>query len=84
MSPFGKFFFLARKNTRFLINSGHKTVAAIMSDFGRGGFHCGWGGVGYGITMLTMEALGNVGGQVYGFRGGGKGERNGRQRDDHR
>ena len=30
--------------------------------FGRGGFCCGGGGCGYGITILTMEAVGNGGG----------------------
>ena len=34
--------------------------------------------------MLTMEAVGNGRGvQVEGYGGGRKGERNGRQRDDH-
>ena len=39
---------------------------------------------GYGVTMPMVEALGiGRGGQVEGLGGGGKGERNGRQWDDH-
>ena len=41
MFPVGQDDFLAIKNTEFLIRSGHKKAAAIVSDFGRGGFHCG-------------------------------------------
>ena len=43
------------------------------------------GGYRYGDRMLTMEAVGiRRGGIVDVFRGGGKGERNGWQRYDHR
>ena len=85
MFPVGEANFLARKNNGFLINSGHKTAAAIVSDFGRGGFRCGGGGCGYGVTMLTMEAVRNGGGgRVEGFSGSRKDERNGRQQDDNR
>ena len=71
-------------NTGFSSHSGHKTAAAILSDFGRGGFGYGGGGCGDGITMLTVEAVGiGGGGRFEGLRGGEKGERNGRQRDDH-
>ena len=55
-----------------------------MSYLGRGGFGSGgrWGG--YGVTMLTMDVVENGGGgRVEVFGGGGKGERNGRQRDCH-
>ena len=42
------------------------------------------GECGYGIVMLTMEAVVNDrGGRVEGYGGGGKGEINGMQRDDH-
>ena len=76
--------FFSEKNTAFPINSGHKTAAAIVSYFGRGGFSCGRGGCGYRVTMLTMQTVGNGGGgRVEGLSGGGKGERNGRQRDDN-
>ena len=40
---------------------------------------------GYGVTMPMVEAVGiDGGGRVEGIVGGGKGESNGRQRDDHR
>ena len=40
---------------------------------------------GYDITMLMVEAVVIGGGErVEGLGGGGKGERNGRHRDDHR
>ena len=43
------------------------------------------GECGYGVTMLTMEVVGNGGGgKVEGFSGGEKGERNGRQWGDNR
>ena len=43
------------------------------------------GGCGHGITMLMVEAVGiSGGGRVEGLGGGGKSERNGRHRDDHR
>ena len=36
------------------------------------------------LPMLMVEAVGiSGGGRVEGLRGGGKGERNGRHRDDH-
>ena len=42
-------------------------------------------GCGYGVTMLTMEAVGNGGKEkVEGFGGDGKGEINGRHQYDHR
>ena len=44
MSLVGEAIFLARKYG-FLSHSDHKTAAAIVSDFGRGGFGCGGGGV---------------------------------------
>ena len=76
MTPVGEANFLARKKL---------AAAAIVSDFGRGEFHWGVGGCGYGVTMLMMEVVGNDGGgRVEGFKGGGKGERNGRQRGDNR
>ena len=44
----------------------------------------GRGGCNYGVIILMMEAFGNGGGgRVEVFRGVGKGERNGRQRDNH-
>ena len=71
--------FFVKKN-RFSRLSGHKTAAAIVSDFGLGGLGCG-----HGITMLIMEAVGiGGGGRVEGLGGGRKGKRNGRHRDDHR
>ena len=77
--------FLARKKTGSLIDSSHKIAATIVSDFGRDGFSFGRGVCGYGVKMPTMEAAGNGGGgQVEGFRGVGKGERNGRKRYDNR
>ena len=42
--PVGKANFFCDKNTGFLINSGHKIAAAIVSDFWRGGFRCDGGG----------------------------------------
>ena len=55
-----------------------------MLYFGKVGFGCGGGGCGYGITMIKMEDLGNIGGgRVEVFGGGGKGERNGWHWDDH-
>ena len=45
MSPVGEANCFSKKNTEFLINSGHKIVAVIVSDFGRGGFCCSRGGV---------------------------------------
>ena len=41
MSHVGEAIVLARKNTGFLINRGHKTAGAIVSDFGRVGFRYG-------------------------------------------
>ena len=41
------------------------------------------GKCGYGVTMLMAESVGVGKGQVEGLGGGGKGERNGGQRDDH-
>ena len=41
--PCWREYFLAIKNTWFLINSGHKKAAAIVSDFGRGSFGYGRG-----------------------------------------
>ena len=56
-----------------------------MPYLGRSGFGCSGGGCGYGVTILTIEAVGNGGGGwVEGFGGDGKGERNGRQLDNHR
>ena len=73
------------KNTGFLSHGGHKTAAAFVSDFGLDGFGCGGGGCGHGITMLMVEAVGIGGaGRVEKLGGGGKSERNGRHRDDHR
>ena len=58
--------FLARKNTRFLINSDHKTASTIVSGFGTGGFFSA--GDGYGVTIMMMEAVGNgESGRVEGF-----------------
>ena len=43
------------------------------------------GGCGYSVTTIMMEPVEIGGGRlVERFRGGGKGERNGRQHDDHR
>ena len=42
------------------------------------------GGCGFGVTMLMVEAVGiSGGGRVEGLGGGGKGERNGQQWDNH-
>ena len=69
--------FFSEKNTGFLSHSGHKTAAAVASDFGR------QVGCGHGITMLMVEAVGiGGGGRVEGIGGGGKGKRNGRHQDD--
>ena len=58
----------SEKKYRFLINSGHKTAVAIVSDFGRGGLFLQLGGCGHGVMMMTMEAVGNAeAGQVEGF-----------------
>ena len=38
MFPVGEAIFLAIKNTGFLINSGHKIAAAIVSDLGGADF----------------------------------------------
>ena len=38
MFPVGEAIFLAIKNTGFLINSGHKIAAAIVSDLGGAAF----------------------------------------------
>ena len=71
--------FLAIKNTGFWSLSGHKQQRLLCLVFGFGGIGCGGGGRGQGITMLMVEAVGIGGGeQVEGFRGDGKGERNGR------
>ena len=43
MFPVGEAMFLAIKNTGFLINSGHKISAAIVSDLGGADFFCGGG-----------------------------------------
>ena len=43
MSLVDEAIFSSEKNTGFLINSVHKTAAAIVSDFGRGGFRCDGG-----------------------------------------
>ena len=43
MSPVGESNVFSEKNTGFLINSGHKAAAAIVSDFVRGGFRYGGG-----------------------------------------
>ena len=43
VSPIGKSNLFSDKNTGFSIFSGHKTASAIVSDFGRGGFHCNGG-----------------------------------------
>ena len=43
MFPVSEANFFSEKNTDFLSHSGHKTAAAIVSDFGRGGFGCGRG-----------------------------------------
>ena len=73
--------FLARKKTGSLIDSSHKIAATIVSDFGRDGFSFCRGVCSYGVKMPTMEVAGNGGGgRVEGFRGVGKGERNGRKR----
>ena len=74
---------LARKNG-FWSCSGHKTAAASVSGFWKGGFGCVRGGFGYGVTMLTIQAVGNGGiGHVEGFGGGGQGERNRRYWGDN-
>ena len=62
MFPVGEAIFLAIKNTGFLINSGHKIAAAIVSDLGGAAFVAVGGGCSYGIIILTMEELGNGGG----------------------
>ena len=43
MFPVGKANCFSDKNAGYFINSGHKTAAEIVSDFGRGGFCCGGG-----------------------------------------
>ena len=45
MFPVGEANFLSKKKTGFLINIGHKTAAAIVSYFGRGGFRYDGGGI---------------------------------------
>ena len=40
MFPVGKANFCSNKNAGFLVDSGHKTAAAILSDSGKGGFCC--------------------------------------------
>ena len=57
MFPVSEDVFLARKN-RFLCHSCHKIAAAIVSDFGRGGFGCGGGGV----RIWSYDANGGGGG----------------------
>ena len=44
MFPIGEANFCSKKNTGVLINSGYKTAAAVVSDFGKGGFCCDGGG----------------------------------------
>ena len=67
----------------FYSYSSHKTVAAIVLDFGRGRFGC-VGVCGCSVTILSMVVVGNTrGGNVEIFGGGGQGERNGRHQDDH-
>ena len=39
----------------FLINRDHKTAAAIVSDFGRGGFRCGRGGADAALRCLRWR-----------------------------
>ena len=53
--------FFSDKNTGFLINSGLKIAAAIVSDLGGAAFVAA-GGCVYGVTILNIEAVGNGGG----------------------
>ena len=49
--------FFREKNTDFLSHSGHKTAAAIVSDFGWDGFCCGGG-----MRIWCYDAYGGGGG----------------------
>ena len=60
MFPIGDAIFLARKNIGFLINSGHKIAALIVSDFGRGGFRCGGGDAATALRCRQCRRWGTV------------------------
>ena len=52
MLPVSKANSFSEKKPGFLSHSGHKTAAAIVLDFGRGGFGCGRGD---GDTALRLK-----------------------------
>ena len=76
--------FLTRKIQGFRSSAIIKQQRRLCQILGEADFVAA-GGCGCGVTMMTLAVVGNGGvGQVEGFWGSGKGERNERQRGDNK
>ena len=84
MFPVGEVNCFGEKKTDFGATAAIKQQRQLCQLWDGAALVAAGGGVGYGVTMLTMEVVGNGGvGLVEGFVGCGQGKRNGRHPGGH-